>query len=60
MAEDLGISLSTLVRWIGRSRDCVAEIPGRLAATDTRPERDILKRVTASFAREEVDEGRPS
>ena|ERR1700732_1616718 len=29
VADDLGIGLSTLVRWIGRSRDRVMEAPDR-------------------------------
>lgn len=66
IAEDLGVGLSTLVRWIGRSRDRAAEGIGGPAETDTaaelkrlrreneilRQERDILKRATAFFARE--------
>jgi transposase len=66
IAEDLGVGLSTLVRWIGRSRDRAAEGTGVPAETDTaaelkrlrreneilRQERDILKRATAFFARE--------
>lgn len=66
IAEDLGVGLSTLVRWIGRSRDRAAEAADGSAATDTtaelkrlrrenevlRQERDILKRATAFFARE--------
>jgi transposase len=66
IAEDLGVGLSTLVRWIGRSRDRAAEGTGGPAETDTaaelkrlrreneilRQERDILKRATALFARE--------
>ena len=66
IAEDLGAGLSTLVRWIGRSRDRAAEGTGGPAETDTaaemkrlrreneilRQERDILKRATAFFARE--------
>ena len=66
IAEDLGVGLSTLVRWIGRSRDRAAEGAGGPAETDTaaelkrlrreneilRQERDILKRATAFFARE--------
>jgi transposase len=65
-AEDLGIGLSTLVRWIGRSRDRGAEGTGGAVETDTaaelkrlrreneilRQERDILKRATAFFAKE--------
>ena len=66
IAEDLGVGLSTLVRWIGRGRDRAAEGTGGPAETDTaaelkrlrreneilRQERDILKRATAFFARE--------
>jgi transposase len=66
IAEDLGIGLSTLVRWISRSRDRQideAEPPGqedvaaelkRLRRENEilRQERDILKRATAFFARE--------
>jgi len=64
IAGDLGIGLSTLVRWIGRSRDRCAVDP--VAASDVaaelkrlrreneilRQERDILKKATAFFARE--------
>ena len=66
VAEDLGVGLSTLVRWLGRSRDRAAEAPGGSASPDVvaepkrlrrengilRQERDILKRATAFFARE--------
>lgn len=66
VAEDLGIGLSTLVRWIGRSRDRRSGDPGGSEQADTaaelkrlrreneilRQERDILKRATAFFARE--------
>lgn len=66
IAEDLGVRLSTLVRWIGRSRDRAAEAPVGTASPDMAPElkrlrreneilrqeRDILKRATAFFARE--------
>jgi transposase len=66
IAEDLGIGLSTLVRWIGRSRDREAEGAGAAAETEMaaelkrlrrenevlRQERDILKRATAFFAKE--------
>src|SRR5215208_2694389 len=65
IAGDLGIGLSTLVRWIGRRRDRHAVDPVA-AATDVtaelkrlrreneilRQERDILKKATAFFARE--------
>lgn len=66
VAEDLGIGLSTLVRWIGRSRDRLAVVPDAAPSADIaaelkrlrreneilRQERDILKRATAFFARE--------
>jgi transposase len=66
IAGDLGIGLSTLVRWIGRSRDPYAADPAMAAANDVtaelkrlrreneilRQERDILKKATAFFARE--------
>ncbi len=66
IAEDLGVELSTLVRWIGRSRGRLAEIPGKAPQADMaaelrrlrreneifRQERDILKQATAFFARE--------
>ena len=66
IAGDLGIGLSTLVRWIGRSRDRPAADPATAAANDVttelkrlrreneilRQERDILKKATAFFARE--------
>lgn len=68
IAEDLGIGLSTLVRWIGRSRDRQIDEPGRSGQEDVvaelkrlrreneilRQERDILKRATAFFARDGV------
>ncbi len=66
VAEDLGVGLSTLVRWIGRRRDRLMEMPGEAPQADMaaelkrlrreneilRQERDILKRATAFFARE--------
>jgi transposase len=66
IAEDLGIGLSTLVRWISRSRDRLIDEPDRSGQEDVtaelkrlrreneilRQERDILKRATAFFARE--------
>jgi transposase len=66
IAGDLGIGLSTLVRWLGRSRDRRAAAPEMAAANDVtaelkrlrreneipRQERDILKKATAFFARE--------
>src|SRR3954464_6360025 len=65
IAGDLGIGLSTLVRWIGRSRDGRAVEPAtaesevaaelkrlRRGEAHLRQERDILKKATAFFARE--------
>jgi transposase len=66
VAEDLGIGLSTLVRWIGRHRDRQPRDPGEPGPADVaaelkrlrreneilRQERDILKRATAFFGRE--------
>ena len=65
VAEDLGIGLSTLVRWIGRNRDRPDDDAGPAAADVAaelkrlrreneilRQERDILKRATAFFVRE--------
>ena len=66
IAGDLGIGLSTLVRWLGRSRDRRAAAPAMAATNDVtaelkrlrreneilRQERDILKKATAFFARE--------
>jgi transposase len=65
IAGDLGVGLSTLVRWIGRSRDRRAVDPSATSSEVTaelkrlrreneilRQERDILKKATAFFARE--------
>ncbi len=65
IAGDLGIGLSTLVRWIERSRDRHAVDPSAAEGDVTaelkrlrreneilRQERDILKKATAFFARE--------
>ena len=66
IAEDLGVGLSTLVRWIGRSRDRQIDHPPKDRQEDMaaelkrlkreneilRQERDILKKATAFFARE--------
>jgi transposase len=66
IAGDLGVGLSTLVRWISRCRDRQANDPASSAETEMaaelkrlrreneilRQERDILKRATAFFARE--------
>jgi transposase len=66
VADDLGIGLSTLVRWIGRQRDRQSRESVEVGQADVaaelkrlrreneilRQERDILKRATAFFARE--------
>jgi len=65
IAGDLGIGLSTLVRWIGRGRDRHALDPTAAESEVTaelkrlrreneilRQERDILKKATAFFARQ--------
>ena len=64
IAGDLGIGLSTLVRWIGRNRDrradpvaaesdITAELKRLRRENEIlRQERDILKKATAFFARE--------
>jgi transposase len=64
IAEDLGIGLSTLVRWIGRSReigppsedrqeDMAAELKRLRRENEIlRQERDILKKATAFFVKE--------
>jgi transposase len=66
VAADLGVGLSTLVRWISRSRDRRIDDPRATGHDDLtaelnrlrrenevlRQERDILKKATAFFARE--------
>ena len=65
IAGDLGIGLSTPVRWIGRIREGRAVAAGAAESEVTvelkrlrreneilRQERDILKKATAFFARE--------
>ena len=66
VAADLGIGLSTLVRWLSRHRDGEMEAPDKAQHEDVagelkrlrrenevlRQERDILKKATAFFARE--------
>jgi transposase len=72
IAGDLGIGLSTLVRWIGRSRDRRAADPATAVANDVtaelkrlrreneilRQERDILKKPPLFSPGREVDEVR--
>ena len=65
IADDLGIGLSTLVRWIGRNREGRAVDPAAAESEVTAElkrlrreneilwqERDILKKATAFFARQ--------
>ena len=66
IATELGVGLSTLVRWIGRSRDRQIDHPPDIRQEDMaaelkrlrreneilRQERDILRKATAFFARE--------
>ena len=66
VADDLGVGLSTLVRWISRSRDRQIDHPPEGRQEDMvaelkrlkreneilRQERDILKKATAFFAKE--------
>lgn len=66
IAEDLGVGLSTLRRWIDKRRDGLMESPPPDRVEDMateikrlrreneilRQERDILKKATAFFARE--------
>jgi transposase len=65
-AENLGVGLSTLTRWLSRSRDCEIDAPDPARSDDMaseikrlrrenevlRQERDILKKATAFFAKE--------
>jgi transposase len=51
IAGDLGIGLSTLVRWIGRSRDRRPMAPGGLAEPDMAAELKRLRGRTGSFVR---------
>ena len=65
-AENLGVGLSTLTRWIARSRDREIDFPDKGRVEDAaaelkrlrrenavlRQERDILKKAAAFFARE--------
>ena len=66
IADDLGVGLSTLTRWMARRRDRAMDMPDTSASQDAlvelkrlrreneilRQERDILKRATAFFAKE--------
>jgi len=67
IAQDIGVGLSTLVRWIGRSRDRLIDAPAAPASGESvadelkrlrreneilRQEREILKRATTFFAKE--------
>lgn len=67
IADDLGIGLSTLTRWLSRGRDAAMDDPGRREGDEDmafelkrlrrengvlRQERDIPKKATAFFARE--------
>ena len=66
IADDLGVGLSTLTRWMARHRDRAIDMPDASVSQDTtaelkrlrreneilRQERDILKRATAFFAKE--------
>jgi len=68
IAGDLGVGVSTLTRWLARSRDRAMEVPpDRLEAGEDmaaelrrlrreneilRQERDILKKATAFFVKE--------
>jgi transposase len=68
IAEDLGIGLSTLVRWLSRGHDRQLDEPRQPGQEDAaaelkrlrreneilRQERDILKRATAFFAKDGV------
>jgi transposase len=66
IADDLGMGLSTLTRWIARRRDRQIDAPERIGPEDVaaelkrlrreneilRQERGILKRATAFFVKE--------
>jgi transposase len=66
IADDLGVGLSTLTRWISKRRDREIELPDKAGSSDMavelkrlrreneilRQERDILKKATAFFAKE--------
>lgn len=71
LAEDVGIGLSTLTRWISRNRDTTIDAPELIDANEDmaaelkrlrreneilRQERDILKKATVFSPRREVDE----
>jgi transposase len=48
IAGDLGIGLSTLVRWLGRSRDRRAAAPAMAAANDVTAELNNFARISYS------------
>ena len=66
IADDLGVGVSTLTRWLAHSRDRRMEAPERSPGDDVagelkrlrreneilRQERDILKKATAFFVKE--------
>lgn len=66
IADDLGVGLSTLTRWISKSRDLAPAMADTAGTNDVmaelkrlrreneilRQERDILKRATAFFVKE--------
>jgi len=71
IAQDLGVGLSTMVRWIGRSRDQAMDGPAESAVTEDmaaelkrlrrkneilRQEREILKLAATFSPRRGVDE----
>jgi len=71
VAEDLGIGLSTLTRWLSRNRDAGMKDPSQRKSEEDmaaelkrlrreneilRQERDMLKKATAFFARVEEDQ----
>ena len=72
VAEDPGVGLSTLTRWISRTRDAAIDDPELVEPNEDmtaelkrlrreneilRQEREILKRATAFFAKVEKDKG---
>jgi transposase len=51
VAEDLGVGLSTLVRWIGRRRDRLTEMPDEAPQADMAAELKRLAGRMRSFGR---------